>query len=216
MADKQTGGYAFFVFQGQLRFAGAAFFGRFDEGGDLGIGLRSVRGQRVFGRDGGKRDAHDGVGARGEYPQLAGLDRRTTRIADPVRESKPHAGAFADPVLLHGAYTVGPTLQVVDHVLEQLLGVVGDLEVVAGNLAFLHRRAGAPSFAVDHLLVRQYGLVDRIPVDDLRLAIRDALLEHLQEQPLVPSVVPRIAGRDLARPVDGQPHRLHLLLHDRD
>ena len=74
---------------------------------------------------------------------------------------------------------------------EELLGVVGDPEVVTRDLALLDHRAGAPAAAVDHLLVGEHGLVDRVPVDDLRLAIGDAALEHAQEQPLVPLVVRR-------------------------
>ncbi len=97
--------------------------------------------------------------------------------------------------------------------LQQLLGVLRDLQVVAGDLALLDRRAGAPAAAVDHLLVGQHGLVDRVPVDHLRAALGDAGLQHLQEQPLVPLVVVGPAGGDLARPVDAEAQRLQLALH---
>jgi len=70
-----------------------------------------------------------------------------------------------------------------------------------------------PAAAVCGLFVGQHGLVDRVPVDDLGLAVGDALFEHLQEQPLVPLVILRIAGAHFARPVDCQTHRLHLFLH---
>ncbi len=86
-------------------------------------------------------------------------------------------------------------------------------EVVHRDLALLDERAGAPAAAVDDLLVGEHGLVDRIPVHDAGLAVRDALLEHAQEQPLVPAVVRRIAGGDLARPVEGEAQRLQLALH---
>ncbi len=98
-------------------------------------------------------------------------------------------------------------------IVEQLVGVVGDPQVVHRDLALLDRRARAPAAAVDHLLVREHRLVDGVPVDDARLLVGDALFEHLQEQPLVPPVVRGIAGRDLARPVDRAAHRLHLPFH---
>ena len=44
-------------------------------------------------------------------------------------------------------------------------------------------------------------------------AVRDAFIEHLQKQPLVPLVITRVAGSDFARPIDRQAHRLHLLFH---
>ena len=42
------------------------------------------------------------------------------------------------------------------------------------------------------------------------------LLQHAQEQPLVPAVVVGLAGRELAAPVDREAERLQLLLHVRD
>jgi hypothetical protein len=179
---------------------------------------RGVRGQRVLGRHGAEGHAHDGVGARGEHVHAAVLDQLAPRVADVVREGKAHALALADPVFLHQAHALGPAgqrgLGVADlHVVEQLLGVVGDLQVVARDLALFHHARRCASPAVDHLLVGQHGLVHRVPVDDLGLAVGDALFQHLQEQPLVPPVVAGVAGGDLAAPVDGQAHGLHLALH---
>ena len=99
---------------------------------------------------------------------------------------------------------------------QQLLRVVGNGQVVAGNLALFYQRAGAPAAPVDHLLIGQHGLIDRVPVHDLGLAVGNALVQHLQEQPLVPLVVLGVAGGDFAAPVDGQAHRLHLLFHVRN
>ena len=50
----------------------------------------------------------------------------------------------------------GPARQAVLHVLEQLVGILRDLEVVARDLALLDRRAGAPAATVDHLLAVSY------------------------------------------------------------
>ncbi len=121
------------------------------------------------------------------------------------------ADAFADPVLLHRFDLRRPVelLQVG----EQFVRVLRDAEVVTGDLAFLDDRVRTPAAAVDDLFVGKNGLVDRIPVDDLRLAVGDALVEHPQEHPLVPPVVPGLAGRQFARPVEGEPERLHLRLH---
>ena len=133
-------------------------------------------------------------------------------VADVVREREAHALALADPVRLHLLHAIRPAGHLVE-IREELVGVVGDAQVVRRDLALLDRRAGAPAATVDHLLVREHRLIDRIPVDDAGLLVRDALLEHLQEEPLVPLVVRGIAGGELARPVDRPAHRLALLLH---
>ena len=172
--------------------------------------------ERMLRRDRAERDAHDRVGARREHVEPAAADQPASRVADVVQEGEAHALALAEPVLLHQLDALGPAGQAGLHALEQLVGVLRDLQVVAGNLALLDQRARAPAAALDHLLVGEHGLVDRIPVDDLRAPLGDAGLEHLQEEPLVPLVVRRIAGRDLAAPVDRQAERLHLRLHRGD
>jgi len=50
-------------------------------------------------------------------------------------------------------------------VVEQVVAVLGDLEKPLRELAPLDRRAGAPAAAVDHLLVGEHRLVDRIPIE---------------------------------------------------
>ncbi len=135
--------------------------------------------------------------------------------ADVVREREVHALAAADPVRLHRAHAVGPFGQLVER-REQLVRVLRDPQVVHRDLALLDQRAGAPAAAVDHLLVREHGLVDRVPVDRAGRLVGDAALEHPQEQPLVPLVVVGVAGRELARPVDAEAERLELALHVRD
>ena len=95
--------------------------------------------------------------------------RRALVVADVVREREAHADALADPVGLHRLHALGPAGHLVE-VREQLLGVVGDLQVVHRDFALLDRRAGAPADAVDDLLVGEHRLVDRIPVDHAGLA----------------------------------------------
>ncbi len=65
------------------------------------------------------------------------------------------------------------------------------------------------------MLVGQNRLIDRIPVDPGILAVREALLVHLEEQPLVPLVVLGVGRVDHARPVEGcgiTAHRRALLI----
>ncbi len=225
VGDEEAGGQALLVVAlrlalRRLDLAGAAL-GLLARPAPDRLGERRVAGgrvarQRMLGRDGAERHAHDRVGARGEDEQLAVLDRPSVGAADVVQEGEAHAVALADPVLLHRLDALGPAGQAGAHGRQQLVGVLRDLQVVAGDLALLDRRARAPAAAVDDLLVGEHGLVDRVPVDDLRAPLGDAGFEHLQEQPLVPAVVLGPAGGDLAAPVDGQPERLHLRLHVRD
>ena len=95
-------------------------------------------------------------------------------VLDVVQEGEADAHALADPVGLHRLHAFGPARHPVE-VCQELLGVIGDLEVIPGDFALLDRRAGAPSAPVDHLLVREHGLIDRVPVDDAGLAVSDAL-----------------------------------------
>ena len=213
MRDKQARGRALFLLRGQLGLGGAAGLAFGDEGGQRGMARRCLHSQRMLGRHGAKGHAHDGVGARGEDVHPAVANQRARAILDVMRERKAHAFALADPVFLHQPHALGPSGQLVLHAVEQLFGVVGDLEVVARNLALFNRGAGAPALAVNHLLVGQHGLVDRVPVHHLGLAVGNAFFQHFQEQPLVPLVVAGVAGGNLPAPVHGQSQRLHLLFH---
>ncbi len=99
---------------------------------------------------------------------------------------------------------------------EQLLRVLRDLEDPLAHLALLDDGAGAPAAPVDHLLVREHGHVDRVPVHLALLALGEPGLHEVEEHLLLMLVVGRIAGRELARPVEREPHRLELLLHGGD
>ncbi len=218
MGDEQARGQAFLFLEREFGLGGAALLAFFDEGRELGLRCRGMLGQRVLGRHGAEGHAHDGVGARGEHIQAPVLDGLAVGATDVVGEGEAHARALADPVFLHQAHFFRPAGQrglVAAHLdmVQQLLGVVGDLQVVAWDFALFDRRARAPAPTVDDLLVGQHGLVHRVPVHDLGLAVGNALFQHLQEQPLVPLVVVGIAGGHFAAPVDGQTHRLHLLFH---
>ena len=75
------------------------------------------------------------------------------------------------------------------------------------------RLAAAP---VDHLLIGQHGMIERVPIDLGFLADNEARFQEIQKQPLLMLIIARIAGRDLARPIERKPHRLQLGAHGRD
>ena len=131
------------------------------------------------------------------------------------RKRQPRALAAADPVRLHQPHALGPAIQRVQRV-QQFLRVVGDLQEPLAELLLLHQRAGAPAAAVDHLLVRQHGAIDRIPVDPALLALDQAGAQEIQEQLLLMAVIFRIAGGELALPLERQPHALQLGAHGGD
>ena len=162
----------------------------------------------MFRRNGNIGRAVQRVGARREYFQ----HRITGLMFCVVRKMNLATFALADPIRLHGLHALGPAGQCVER-LQQLVGILGDIHVVHRNLALFHQRAGAPAAAVDHLLVREHGLIDRIPIHLAGLEIDEALLQHAQEKPLIPLVVIGAAGCQLALPIDRKAERLQLLLH---
>ncbi len=206
VVDENAGRHALLFHGRHVGFHHRAVLAFVDEGGELRIVLRRVRGQRMFGGDGAEGHAHDGVGAGGEYPQML------VPAVELVGKGEAHADALADPVGLHGLDPLRPARQRVER-REQLVGIFRDGQVVAGDLALLDHRAGAPAPALDDLFVGQHGLVDRVPIHHLGLLVGDALFQHAQEQPLVPLVVLGRAGRQFALPVEGETQRLELLLH---
>ena len=120
--------------------------------------------------------------------------RRRLRIE---READQQAFGAADPVLLHQPDFFRPAVERLQRV-EQVLAVVGDGEEPLRQLALLDRRAGAPALAVDHLLVGEHGLVDRVPVHLGGLARDQAGVEEIEEQALLLRVILDVAGGELA------------------
>ena len=231
MGDEDAGRHALLFHRRQVGFHDGAALAFIDEGGELRIALRRMRGKRMLRRHGAERDAHDGVRARREYPELirqivvapassfsparGGGARRAACGGALDRKGKAHAEALADPVRLHGFHALGPARQRVERG-QQLVGIFRDRHVVHRDLALLDQRAGAPAAAVDHLLVGQYRLVDGIPVHRAGLLVDETRFEHAQKQPLVPAIIIGLAGCEFAFPVDREAERLQLLLHVRD
>src|SRR5690554_5472654 len=156
MRDAQPGTHAFFFASCDFGFRRTTQLTLFYKSSELRVALRSVNSQRVFRRDGTEGDPHDGISACGEHIHATVLDELTLVVADVVSESKTHAFALTDPVFLHQAHTFGPAVQAILHMLQQLFGVIGDAQVVAGDLALFHQSTGAPAAPVDDLFIRQH------------------------------------------------------------
>ena len=100
---------------------------------------------------------------------------------------------------------------------QQLVGVVGDLEEPLLQRALLDGRVFVPpAAAVDHLLVGEHGGALRTPVDQRLLAVGQAALQHLEEEPLVPAIVFGLAGGDFAIPIVAEGEAAMRLLHRGD
>ena len=169
---------------GGFRGAGGAAFG--DESGDLGIALGGGFGNGVVRRDGNEARPEQRI-----RPGREDLDAVT--LADDL-EPDISAGRLADPVLLHQANLLGPAVERAQR-REEVVGIIGDLQEPLAELALLHGCARAPALAVDHLLVGEHGLVDRVPVDEGFLAVGEAGLHEIEEDPLLMCVIAGMTGR---------------------
>ena len=204
MAAGEARGEAALLLGLELGLAGPAAQALGGEGGKRRIILRQGRSQRVIGCHRHERGAEQRVGTGGED-----LDRVLAAFQG---EADAGTGGLADPVALHQPDLVRPAFQPVQGA-DQRLGEGGDAEEPLRQLAPLDHGTAAPAAAVDHLLVGEHGLVDRIPIDPALLAVDQPALEHVEEHRLLVAVIGRIAGGDLARPVERAADRLHLLAH---
>ncbi len=152
VGDEKSRRHAFLVEQRELGLHHRAALAFLHESGELRVRSRRVRCERMFGGHRAERGAHQRVGARGEDAQELLLP------AQLVWEADIDAVALADPVGLHRLHALGPSRELVERC-EELLGVSGDAHVIHRDLALFDGRAGAPAAAVDHLLVREHGLV---------------------------------------------------------
>ena len=128
------------------------------------------------------------------------------------RETHPQPFGSPDPVSLHQADFLGPLIERIEP-LQQVFRKGRDLEEPLREVALFDQRPGPPTPTVDDLLVREYGLVDRIPIHARGLAIDQARLQEIQKNPLLVLVIARVAGRDFTRPIERQAHRLELATH---
>ncbi len=181
-----------------------------DEVLQSGIVRREYLRQRVMRRERAEARAVERVGPRREDFELAVVARRVLEFEEDAR-----AFRTADPVLLHQPDLFRPALQRVE-AFEEFVGEVGDLQEPLRQLTPLDGGARAPATAVDHLLVREHGVVDRVPVHHALLAADETRVEHVEEERLFVAVIFGVAGRELAGPVDGEADGLELLAHRRD
>ena len=142
-----------------------------------------------------------------------GEDVDPDRRGPALRQIEPHARTdrLADPVALHGQDLLGPSGQALGR-LQQLVGIAGNPEKPLLELAHDDRSRNA-STTVHDLLVGEDGVAVGAPVDARAPLVREVALQHLQEQPLVPVVVGRQAGRDLTLPGVADPDPLQLPFH---
>ena len=160
-------------------------------------GLALLRGAQVVRQRCIHRDDEEG---RAVQRVRAGREDRDRPSVDHEVDVGSHGPA--DPVLLHQQDAFGPGALQRRHVVQQPVGVVGDLEVPLRQGALGDLCAAALALAGDDLLVGQHRLVVGAPVDGGVLAVGQPALAELQEQPLGPAVVLRVGGVQPGRPVE--------------
>ena len=153
----------------------------------------------VLGRDDHVSRTEQGVGTGGVHRHLVahvGLERHLG------------AGRAADPVALLDLHALDEihVLQIVD----ETLGVGGDLQHPLALLLADDFAAAALTHAVDHFLVGQHALAAGAPVHRHGGLIGQTVLEHLQEYPLGPLVVVGVGGVHAAIPVKAVAQHLQL------
>ena len=159
----------------------------------------------VLGRNGQERGAEQRIDARREhFDRARGSRRSRTRTRTPslrpiqlrciVRVRSGHPSSFVRSSSRRSA-------------------IGGDLEEPLRQVAALDQVLAAPAAPVDHLLVREHGMIVRAPVHRRFALVSQAALVQAQEQPLVPAIVLGLARRDLARPVVTGSHQPDLAPH---
>ena len=143
--------------------------------------------------------AEEGVGAGGEDDDV---------VAGGGFEGDFGAGGAADPVFLLGLDAVDE-VQVVQ-VVDEALGVLGDLEHPLALLLADNGAAAALTDALDNLLVCQYALAGGTPVDGHGGLVGQTLLVELEKNPLGPFVVFRVGGVHDAVPVKAEAQHFEL------
>jgi hypothetical protein len=187
--------------------AALAAFG--DEVGDVRIGVGQLFRNRMIRRQTQEAGSEQSV-------WTGGVDLDAVVVAG-RRRPGPFPGHLqtlgpADPVLLHQPDLFRPAVQGLQPV-DQVVGIVGDAQEPLVQLALLDDGAGTPATPVDDLFIGQNGVVDRVPVDDPVLAIDQTAPIQLQEPGLLLAIVFRVAGGELARPVQRQTQELQLFAH---
>ena len=165
--------------------------------------------QGMFGGDGDEGHAEKGVGPGGE-------DRKAHLG---VFHQKVDLGAlaFADPVFLLADHRFRPLPPEFLKVLEEAFGIGGDFEKPLLQFPSLHRGFAPFAGAVfQHLLVGQHRFAGGAIVHKIRFAIGQTPVIEIEEKPLRPAVIFRVAGGDLPIPVIGKAHQFEVVFEGGD
>ena len=195
---------AFFLHRRHVGFGHFGITAFVDKGSQRRVVRCSLLRQRVTRRDGQVGAAHKGVRTGGVDGQLIGV------VVDVKGDFHPFG--TADPVALHGLYGVWPVIQFIQ-IVQQFIGVGGDFNKPLRDLFTLDFGIAAPAAAVDNLFVGQYGLVVRTPVHRGGFLVYQPFFVQLGEELLLPAVVFRGAGRQLAAPVIAKTQHFELVFH---
>ena len=182
--------------------------GGFDVSPDFVAPLRGGHGldQRMLGGQHHEGDSEDGIDSGGEGAQLLLLQPQVGNV-----EADLHTLAASHPVALHGQDLLGPVQQAGE--VQELVGVGGDAQEPLLHVAAGNRRIAPLAPAVHRLLVGQDRLAGRAPHDRRLVSVGQALLQELEEEPLVPPVVLRKTADDLPVPVVDGAHAAELGAH---
>src|SRR5580704_17290207 len=155
-----------------------------------------------------RRSPKDSVHSGGkDFERTAGYLRDVEFHARPVR--------FSNPVALLHQHAFRPAARQFDRSVQQRIGIVRDTEKPLFNvLRFDNGIFVAPAATIYYLLVRENRRALWAPIHPAAFAVSQSFFQHAQKKPLVPTVVFRLAGRNLTLPVvtEAEPlaHRLHL------
>lgn len=168
---------------------------------------RDLRDQRMLRRQHQERRAEQRVGPRREHAHLR---------ARQVVHVEVHLGTFtlADPLALHRLQRLGPVDLI--EVLEQALGVLGDLQHPLAQRSPFARMVATFALAVDDLVVAEHGAERLAPPHRRVRLVGEAARVQLLPDPLRPAEVARVRGADLTIPVVREAEALQLALEDRD
>ena len=175
-----------------------------DKIGNLGIFLRHLARKRVLGGQRQIGRPHDRVRARGEYLKGAFPPVHGEIGFNPL--------GFSYPVFLHGFNGVGPPLHLLE-LAQQFLGVIAYPQEPLRYFLFLDNRSRTPPLSVNYLFVSEHRPVNRVPVHDGGLSVRQSFAVKSREKPLLPAVIFNVARRDFPAPVVAEPEAHELLFH---
>ena len=120
--------------------------------------------------------------------------------------------ALSDPILLHSDHFLGPPRETVT-ILQEIVRVIGDAEKPLVQLLLDYHLTTAPAQTRLDLLVGQHGLATLAPVYGCFFSIDHPLFEHLNEEPLFPTVVFGLACGQFSVPVIAESEPLELGAH---